>query len=116
VMGSIVNSTGVFYSNNAGFSTEPIDYYDKYSYDASSNLTHGRGKLGDATKETLTNFGSLTGGWNNDYASFPNLKYSWFLRGGGAAVGDSAGAFAFYNYNGGTGSGWGGSRSVLTRK
>ena len=105
VMGNMKNSSNAFYSSNAGFTTAPdAKYYDSYKYDSSSNKTHERGKLGDATKETLVTFGSNTGGWYSDYAYFPYSSYSWFVRGGGYGNGANAGVFYFYSYPGGDGS------------
>ena len=99
VMGNMVNSSGSFYSSNAGFSSAPnAKYYDKYTYDSSST-SHGRGKLGDATKETLSSFGSVTGGWYSDYAIFVRSSDSWFVRGGGYE-GSYAGVFNFTDNNG----------------
>ena len=108
VMGNMVNSSGSFYSSNAGFSSAPnVKYYDTYTYN-SSNTTYGRGKLGDATKETLSSFGSTSGGWYGNYAYFVSGG-SWFMRGGyyydyyyygGAGVfyfGDSSGTAYSYN-------------------
>ena len=101
VMGNMVNSSGEFYSSNAGFSSSPnAKYYDKYTYN-SSNTTHGRGKLGDATKETLSNFGRTIGGWYSDYSSFVNSSSSWFIRGGFYDDGSGAGVFAFSSCDGG---------------
>ena len=81
VMGNMVNSSGAFYSQSSGFSSAPnAKYYDKYTYN-SSNTTYGRGKLGDATKETLSSFGSTSGGWYGNYAYFVSGG-SWFMRGG----------------------------------
>ena len=95
VMGNMVNSRGSFYSNSAGFSTAPnTKYYDRYTYD-SSNLSHSRGKLGDATKETLNNFGNLNGGWYNDSSDFLYRTLSWFGRGGNYSDGSSSGIFDF---------------------
>ena len=103
VMGNMKNSSNAFYSSNAGFTTAPdAKYYDSYKYDSSSNKTHARGKLGDATKETLATFGSNTGGWYSDYAYFPSSSYSWFLRGGFYSNGTHAGVF---NFNKGVGGG-----------
>ncbi len=106
VMGNMTNSTteansSHFYSSNAGFSAPPEDkYVDYYTYDT-SHTTHARGKLGDATKETLQTFGSNTGGWHGDYASFPYATYSWFIRGGDYGDGATAtGVFAFYRNTG----------------
>ena len=76
VMGNMVNSSGKFYSSSSGFSTPPDSiYYDSYTY-GTSYTTHGRGKLGDATKETLKTFESDTGGWYSDYAYFPDSSFS----------------------------------------
>ena len=112
VMGNMVNSSGSFYSSGAGFSSAPnAKYYDKYTY-SSDWSTHSRGKLGDATKETLKSYGSSTGGWYSDYAYFVYSSYSWFQRGGNYEHGSSAGVFAFSYYNGGTG-GYNSARAVL---
>jgi len=100
VMGNMKNSSNAFYSSNAGFTTAPdAKYYDSYKYDT-SYTSHARGKLGDATKETLATFGSNTDGWYSDYAGFPNSSYSWFIRGGFYYHGTSAGVFVF-SYNDG---------------
>jgi hypothetical protein len=102
VMGNMVGTDGNFYSSSAGFSTAPTaKYYDSYSYSESTYTDHARGLLGDATKETLKTFGSETGGWNSDYAFLPSGVYSWFVRGGYASYGVSAGVFAFYRLVGG---------------
>ena len=104
VMGNMKNSSNAFYSSNAGFTTAPdAKYYDSYKYDT-SYTSHARGKLGDATKETLATFGSNTGGWYSDYASFPNSSSSWFIRGGYYNDGTNAGVFYFGSVNGGVNS------------
>ena len=115
VMGNMNNSSNAFYSSNAGFATAPdAKYYDSYKYDSSSYTSHARGKLGDATKETLTTFGkTLGGGWYSDYAYFPNSSFSWFIRGGRYDDGTYAGVFYFYGANGGDYS-YGSARAVLT--
>ena len=96
VMGNMKDSSNAFNSSSAGFTTAPnTKYYDSYKYDSSSNTTHARGKLGDATKETLATFGSDTGGWYSDKAYFPYSSSSWFGRGGGCGDGTSAGVFGF---------------------
>ena len=112
VMGNMVNSSGDFYPRSSGFS-EASDpkYYDSYTY-GTSNATHGRGKLGDATKETLKTFGSTTGGWYSDYAYFPSSSSPWFLRGGGYSNGAGAGVFGFIN-SGGLGYSGDSARAVL---
>ena len=102
VMGNIKNSSNAFYSSKAGFATAPdAKYYDSYKYDSSSNTTHARGKLGDATKETLATFGSGTGGWYSDYAGFPYSSHSWFVRGCNYYYGTFAGVFYFSGVSGG---------------
>ena len=114
VMGNMKNSSNAFYSSYAGFTTAPdAKYYDSYKYDSSSNTTHARGKLGDATKETLATFGSNAGGWYSDYAYFPSSNYSWFFRGGGCSLGTNAGVFGFSGSGGGVGS-YGSARAVLS--
>ena len=100
VMGNMANSSGNFNTSSSGFSEAPDSkYYDSYTYSTSST-THGRGKLGDATKETLKTFGSTSVGWYSDYATFPSSSYPWFLRGGYYDNGSGAGLFNFYNYLG----------------
>ena len=102
VMGNMADSSGKFYASSSGFTSAPDSkYYDIYKYDSSSNTTHGRGKLGDATKETLVTFGSYTGGWNSDYAYFPYSTSSWFHRGGYATNATIAGVF-YFSYRTGT--------------
>ena len=102
VMGNIKNSSNTFYSSNAGFATAPdAKYYDSYKYDSSSNTTHARGKLGDATKETLATFGNTSGGWYSDYAGFPYSSHSWFVRGCNYYYGTFAGVFYFSGVSGG---------------
>lgn len=106
VMGHMASSNGVFTSN---FEEK---YYDKYTYSSTSPV-HSRGKLGDATKETLTTAGSYTGSWYNDYAYFPYYTYSYFMRGGYQGTGVSVGIFAF-NYTPGDSSTNYSSRAVIT--
>ena len=114
VMGNMKNSSNTFYSSNAGFTTAPdAKYYDSYKYDSSSNTTHARGKLGDATKETLATFGNTSGGWYSDYAGFPDLGYPWFGRGGRYGNGTDAGVFGFDGSYGGDYNG-GSARAVLS--
>ena len=114
VMGNMNNSSNAFYSSNAGFTTAPDSkYYDSYKYDSSSYTTHARGKLGDATKETLTTFGNISGGWYSDNAPFPCSNNSWFVRGGHYSNGANAGVFDFFDFNGGD-NGIGSARAVLS--
>ena len=100
VMGNMVNSSGEFYSSSSRFSEAPDSiYYDSYTY-GTSYTTHGRGKLGDATKETLKIFGILSGGWYRDHAAFPYSNASWFNRGGRYIDDSKAGLFYFICYDG----------------
>ena len=110
IMGQIVqegSELGKFYSSPSSGTWDVIPelkYYDSYEYD-NNNLTHGRGHLGDATKETLKIFGtSEAGGWYSDYSRFPDAAYVWYLRGGATHGSNGAGSFAFdratgYPYN-----------------
>lgn len=100
-MGNIVNSNNAFYSSSAKFTVNPDSkYYDSYTYNT-NETTHARGKLGDATKETLKTIGNKTGGWYDNYSYFPYSTYSWFLRGGSFGNGSNAGVFAFNDNIGG---------------
>ncbi len=112
-MGNMLTENDEFYSNRAEFTSIPTTkYYDMYKYNQSYTI-QSRGKLGDATKETLNSFGSTTGGWYSDDASFPYYNSSWFLRGGRYYDGSVAGIFAFSNGYGGSDSGYS-TRSVLS--
>ena len=100
VMGNMVNSDGEFYNSDSGFTSAPEEkYYDKYTYGTSA-ATHSRCKLGDATKETLTTFGSAGGGWYSDDASFVVSTYPWVFRGNYYSTGSNAGVFYFSNSTG----------------
>ena len=95
LMANMVNSSGLFYSSSAGFSAAPDrKYYDSYTYNT-SNVTHGRGKLGDATKETLKIFGNALGGWYNGQSNFSYSNNSWIVHGGYYNDGDLSGLFDF---------------------
>ena len=77
-MANIVNSDGTFSSSSSGFSTSPESkYYDCYTYSNSSS-NYILGKLGDATKEIMKDFGNPNGGWYNNYVLFPSNIHSWF--------------------------------------
>ena len=100
VMGNMANSSGAFDASSSGFSSAPdAKYYDAYTY-GTDYENHGRGKLGDATKETLATFGNYTGGWYSDYAYFVYSSGSWFARGGLCYSGSGAGVFLFNCYTG----------------
>ena len=117
VMGNMKNSSNEFYSNSAGFTNTPDSkYYDTYKYGEGTQTNyHERGKLGDATKETLTNFNYNAGGWYKDHSYFVKDSYSWLSRGGGYSGTSSVGIFYFSGVNGGT-SNYYSSRAVLSSK
>ncbi len=95
VMGSMVDSSNKFLPSSSEFSKAPDSkYYDKYTY-GTSNITHSRGKLGDATKETLKIFGNASGGWYTNFTNFLRSNYSWFSRGGYWNNDIGAGTFSF---------------------
>ncbi len=88
MMGLITEkNSGVPYYNTdySGLSVENMPnqkYYDLYGF-SDSFLTHERGHLGDATRETLATYGSGTGGWNSDNSYFPligNVGVQPFFR------------------------------------
>ncbi len=114
-MGNMVDSSGAFYSSGARFSSVPEDkYYDKYTYNGNSYTSHGRGKLGDATKETLSNFGSTSGGWYSDHAHIVHRGASWFARGGECTNGSDAGVFSFHYSDGSGYNGTYSTRAIFT--
>ena len=85
-MGNMVNSSGNFYSSNAGFSTSPLEkYYDKYSYNSNSGSSQDsvlRSKLGDAIKEMTKGFTGSTRSWEGSYRNMSYSSSPWFDRGG----------------------------------
>ena len=101
VMGNMVNSSGNFYPSASGLTTIASKYYDSYAY-STSLIDHNRGKLGDATRETLKTYGSSTGGWNSDSANLTYSTCSWFLRGGSYYNTTGAGIFGMGSNTGGT--------------
>lgn len=76
--------------------------------------TRRGGKLGDATKETLTTFGSISGGWYSDGSNFIISTYSWFHRGGNYSSGDYFSGVFVFEYDTGSGSRRNSSRAVLS--
>ena len=109
VMGNIskVTTGYTFYPSNSSFAsswytTSTAKYVTTYAYDEtnSTNQTaYNRGRLGDATAETLLS-ASYNGGWYSDNAYFPYSINAWFYRGGGCNNGSSAGVFYFIPYSG----------------
>ena len=112
LMGNMVDSGGSFYISSSEFLVAPNSkYYDSYTY-STSDITHSRGKLGDATKEVLLTYGSSTGAWYSDCASFPSSSHPWFKRGGYSGFLSYAGVFNF-DYGFGNASASSSSRVVL---
>ena len=110
VMGNMSSvTTGyTFYPSNSSFAsswytTDTAKYVTTYAYDSSNSTNqtaYNRGRLGDATAETLLS-ASNSGGWYGDYAYFPYSSRAWFGRGGVYVNGSAAGVFSFINYFGG---------------
>jgi formylglycine-generating enzyme required for sulfatase activity len=113
VMGNMVDSSGNYYPSSSGLSKPDTKYYDSYAYSASTYTDHARGHLGDATKETLKTFGSITGSWYSGTAGLPSGANSWVERGGSHIDGSAAGVFHFHR-DMGESSVNGGFRSVIT--
>lgn len=113
VMGNMVDSNEQFYISSSGFSAAPNErYYDKYTYNT-SDTTHERGKLGDATKETLSTTGTTSGGWYGDYSIFLKVDSHWIRRGGNYNVALGAGIFSLRRGDGSNNSN-SSTRAVLT--
>ena len=106
VMGNISNvTTGyTFFPSGSSFAsswytTSTAKYVTTYAYDKNNygnQTAYNRGRLGDATAETLLS-ASSSGGWYSDGASFPYSSNAWFSRGGGYNIGSVAGVFDFYD-------------------
>ncbi len=117
-MGVIKTQDGTdIYYEYSGFNEETMPdskYYDLYSFSV-SHTDHGRGHLGDATREVLKKYASGTGAWYNDLADYPSAESwvaPWFLRGGRYHAGIMSGIFSI-----GRGAGFSSGqsfRSVLT--
>ena len=119
VMGNIssVKTGYTFYPSSSSFAsswytTDTAKYLTTYAYDTvyDKQTAYNRGRLGDATAETLLSV-SYNGGWYSDFAFFP-YSSSWFIRGTGSNGGSAAGVFAFGYTNGGNYSGYS-SRAAL---
>ena len=120
-MGNISSvTTGyTFYPASSSFSsgwytTDTAKYLTTYAYDSSNynnQIAYNKGRLGDATAETLLS-ASSSGGWYSDGASFPYSGDAWFARGGHYNNGSNAGVFRF-NRNGGNSRSDGSSRAAL---
>lgn len=98
VMGNVTYGTYDFMSNGSGFTSKPEDKYIDMYYANSGSYNIINGKLGDATRETMKNISSTSGGWYNDYVVFPSS--GWFTRGGATSMGTYNGLFGTYSYGG----------------
>ena len=120
-MGNISSASSMYklYPSRSGFAsswytTSTAKYVTTYAYDSSNytnQIAYNRGRLGDATAETLLS-ASASGGWYGDSAYFPYSGYSWFVRGGYFADSTGAGVFHFSN-NGGVNGYTNSSRAAL---
>ena len=112
-MANMANSAGSFNVGGAGtWNTNlypTLKYYDRYSYGTTYNdaSAYKRGKLGDATKETLKDYTNTNNSWYSDYSVFLNTGGLWLVRSGRANDGSSSGIFFFirewgasYSYSG----------------
>ena len=104
VMGIMATTSGVYspsyVEDNYNIESK---YYDLYNY-GTSETDHARGKLGDATKETLKIFGGSRGGWYGADSLMPiNTVNVGFGRGGGAykVANDVRSIFIFSRVSGG---------------
>ena len=110
VMGNISSvTTGyTFYPSSSSFAsswytTDTAKYLTTYAYDTvkDNQKAYNRGRLGDATAETLLS-ASSSGGWYSDSAYFPFSSVAWFIRGGFYYYGSNSGVFHFDNHGGGS--------------
>ena len=108
VMGNVssVKTRYTFYPSYSGFAsswytTDTAKYLTTYAYGENSiQKGYNRGRLGDATAETLLSVSTL-GGWYSNTASFPYSNGAvWFGRGGRYNDGSNAGVFSFNTGNG----------------
>ena len=121
VMGNIssVKTGYTFYPSSSSFAsswytTDTAKYLTTYAYDTVNNnqKAYNRGRLGDATAETLLSASSYNGEWYSDFAFFPYSSYAWFMRGCGSNGDSDAGVFGFGYNNGGNYTGYS-SRAAL---
>ncbi len=121
VMALIMNEDGtdLYYNTNySKFSKDNMPnkkYYDVYEF-SSDKLTHERGHLGDATRETLETFGEHPGGWNEDSSGFPSISEiigPWFVRGGVYVDSVHTGIFGFH-FSSGIGASYMTFRPIIT--
>ena len=113
-MANVSKSSGTSYIYNASYagsnftySTDTSKYLIPYAYGTTNNnqTAYNRGKLGDATSETVLSSGG-EGAWYDDAAKFAYSSSSWFVRGGDYYYDSSAGIFHFENEDGSTSEGF----------
>ena len=97
--GSIYNG-GSYTAYTGSYSFPNKKYYDKYSF-GTSESEYTRGKLGDATKETMVNSISL---WYSEYGGFITGVNSWVVRSASYNNQNLAGIFLFSLSTGGSAS------------
>ena len=112
VMGNMNNSSGSYYAANSSLTQPDVKYYDTYTYDT-SGTSYSRGKLGDATRETIVTFTTGTGAWYSDYHIMLSNAYPWLKRGVQYNLGVATGIYGF-SYDNGSASTISSFRSVLT--
>ena len=105
-MGNEVNTSGAFYSSSAGFANTPLTkYYDKYSYNTTSNSSQAsisKSHLGDAIKELTKAFNGKDSSWEGSFKYLTYQTGSWFLWGGAAYYSQNFGITSSYYNNGGS--------------
>ena len=108
VMGNISDvTTGyTFYPSSSSFSsswytTSTAKYLTTYAYGTTRNdqTAYNRGRLGDATAETLLS-ASTSGSWYSNHSNISSASFAWFFRGGYWRNGSDAGVFGFSSLNG----------------
>ena len=100
VMGVMDNSNNTpFQISQSGFTSAPNQkYWDRYAYGTTFNnaAAFARGRLGDATRETLSGTGGSLSSWFGNASDFTDLERSFFFRGGVARwAGTTTGLFAY---------------------
>ena len=94
-----------YYQRSAGsnytYNEETAKYIDTYANGVAYYLqsAYNRSRLGDAQGEVVTKTGG-TGGWYDDFSYFTYSSYPWIGRGARQTNAESAGIFAYNNYNG----------------
>lgn len=96
----VKNSNNTYSESKSGFTEQPSgEYLDLYDYSQSS-IDFLRGRLGDATRETLAAYGNSSGGWYYDNTSFVSDGFPWVRRNGAVDTSIHSGLFNFYRDTG----------------